>query len=121
MPNWLKSTGPFGLAYAHMFNPTMGIDHHGLAILACLGSLLGWQFTIAQTGKAAAEDRMFPAFFSKVNSDGRAGHRNDRLGVVQTRAGAIDDLAELERTVQRAGESRRRHERNSLHHLACLR
>src|SRR3954467_8539097 len=61
------STGPFGLAYAHMFNPTVGMIIMGLAILACLGSLLGWQFTIAQTGKSAAEDRMFPALFSKVN------------------------------------------------------
>jgi putrescine:ornithine antiporter len=39
----------------------------GLAVLACVGSLLGWQFTIAQTGKSAADQRMFPAFFSKVN------------------------------------------------------
>ena len=24
-----ESTGPFGLAYAKMFNPTVGLDHHG--------------------------------------------------------------------------------------------
>jgi putrescine:ornithine antiporter len=41
-----------------------------LAILACLGSLLGWQFTISRTAKAAADDRLFPAFFSKVNRMG---------------------------------------------------
>ena len=46
-------TGPFGLAYEHMFNPMIGKIVMGLAVLACLGSLLGWQFTIAQTGKAA--------------------------------------------------------------------
>ena len=62
-----KSTGPFGLAYAHMFNPTVGSIIMALAIIACLGSLLGWQFTISQTAKAAADDRMFPTFFTRVN------------------------------------------------------
>jgi putrescine:ornithine antiporter len=66
----VKSTGPFATAYAHMFNATVGSIVMGLAVLACLGSLLGWQFTIAQTGKSAADERMFPAFFSKVNSMG---------------------------------------------------
>ena len=66
----VKSTGPFGLAYAKMFNPTVGAIIMALAVMACLGSLLGWQFTIAQTGKSAADERMFPAFFSKVNSLG---------------------------------------------------
>ena len=65
-----KSTGPFGLAYAHMFNPTVGSIIMALAVLACLGSLLGWQFTIAQTAKSAADERMFPTFFSKVNQLG---------------------------------------------------
>src|SRR5207344_1000055 len=52
-----QSTGPFGTAYAHMFNPAIGSIIMGLAVLACLGSLLGWQFTIATTGKAAADER----------------------------------------------------------------
>ena len=65
-----NSTGPFGLAYAKMFNPTIGSIIMALAIMACLGSLLGWQFTISQTGKSAAEDRMFPAFFAKVSENG---------------------------------------------------
>jgi putrescine:ornithine antiporter len=56
----------------------------GLAVLACLGSLLGWQFTIAQTGKSAAEERMFPAFFSKTNSMGAPITGMLVLGVVQT-------------------------------------
>jgi len=62
-----QSTGPFGLAYAHMFSPAVGSIIMALAIFACLGSLLGWQFTISQTAKAAADERMFPKFFSKVN------------------------------------------------------
>jgi len=79
-----NSTGPFGLAYAQMFNPTVGSIIMGLAVLACLGSLLGWQFTIAQTGKSAADERMFPAFFSKVNKMGAPVTGMIVLGVVQT-------------------------------------
>ena len=79
-----KSTGPFGLAYAQMFNPTVGSIIMGLAVLACLGSLLGWQFTIAQTGKSAADERMFPAFFAKVNRMGAPITGMIVLGVVQT-------------------------------------
>lgn len=78
------STGPFGLAYARMFNPTVGSIIMALAVLACLGSLLGWQFTIAQTGKSAAEERMFPAFFSRVNRLGAPITGMIVLGVVQT-------------------------------------
>jgi len=65
-----KSTGPFGLAYTYMFNPTVGSIVMGLAILACVGSLLGWQFTISQTAKSAADQQMFPGFFAKVNRMG---------------------------------------------------
>ena len=62
-----QSTGPFGLAYARMFNPTVGSTIMGLAVVACLGSLLGWQFTVAQTAKSAADERMFPRVFGVVN------------------------------------------------------
>jgi putrescine:ornithine antiporter len=55
-----------------------------LAVVACLGSLLGWQFTIATTGKSAADERMFPAFFSKVNSMGAPIVGMIVLGVVQS-------------------------------------
>jgi putrescine:ornithine antiporter len=79
-----NSTGPFGLAYAKMFNPTIGSIIMALAILACLGSLLGWQFTIAQTAKSASDDRMFPALFSKQNSLGAPVAGMIVMGVVQT-------------------------------------
>jgi putrescine:ornithine antiporter len=79
-----NSTGPFALAYAQMFNPTVGSIIMALAVLACLGSLLGWQFTIAQTGKSAAEDRMFPAIFSQVNRSGAPVTGMVVLGVVQS-------------------------------------
>ncbi len=79
-----ESTGPFGLAYAKMFSPTVGMIIMGLAVTACIGSLLGWQFTIANTGKAAAEERMFPKFFAKVNKMGAPITGMLVLGVVQT-------------------------------------
>ena len=78
------SNGPFGLAYAHMFSPGVGRIVMALAVLACLGSLLGWQFTIAQTGKSAADERMFPAFFTKVNRMGAPVVGMIVLGVVQS-------------------------------------
>ena len=79
-----KSTGPFGLAYAHMFNPAIGSVIMALAVVACVGSLLGWQFTIAQTGKSAADARMFPAFFSKVNRWGAPVVGMIVLGIAQS-------------------------------------
>ncbi len=79
-----NSTGPFALAYAQMFNPTVGNIIMALAVMACLGSLLGWQFTISQTAKSAADDRMFPAFFSKVNGMGAPVVGMIVLGIVQT-------------------------------------
>jgi putrescine:ornithine antiporter len=79
-----NSTGPFGLAYAKMFNPTVGSIIMALAILACLGSLLGWQFTIAQTAKSAAQDRMFPQLFSKENRMGAPVAGMIVMGIVQT-------------------------------------
>jgi putrescine:ornithine antiporter len=79
-----KSTGPFGLAYAHMFNPTVGSIIMALAVLACLGSLLGWQFTLSQTAKSAAEGRMFPGFFAKVNRMGAPITGMVIMGVVQS-------------------------------------
>jgi putrescine:ornithine antiporter len=79
-----SSTGPFGLAYSQMFGPAVGSIIMALSVLACLGSLLGWQFTIAQTGKAAADERMFPAFFSKVNQMGAPITGMIVLGIVQS-------------------------------------
>src|SRR5882672_2326748 len=79
-----QSTGPFGLAYAKMFNPTIGSIIMALAVMACLGSLLGWQFTISQTAKAAADDRMFPTFFSKINRMGAPVVGMIVMGAVQS-------------------------------------
>jgi putrescine:ornithine antiporter len=79
-----KSTGPFGLAYAQMFSPTVGSIVMALAVMACVGSLLGWQFTLAQTAKAAADEHMFPAFFSKATASGAPITGMVIMGVVQS-------------------------------------
>lgn len=63
-----NSTAPFGLAFAHMFNETAGKVIMGLMVMSCFGSLLGWQFTIAQVFKTSAEEGYFPSFFKKVTS-----------------------------------------------------
>lgn len=64
-----QSTAPFGLVFSHMFNPTVGMIVTFLAVVACVGSLLGWQFTIAQVAKAASDANLFPSIFSKVTKD----------------------------------------------------
>ena len=63
-----NSTAPFGLAFAHMFDETVGKIIMVLMVMSCFGSLLGWQFTIAQVFKSSAEEGYFPAFFKKVTS-----------------------------------------------------
>ncbi|MCA1371788.1 putrescine-ornithine antiporter [Bradyrhizobium sp. BRP14] len=78
------STGPFALAYATMFSPAIGSVIMALAVLACLGSLLGWQFTIAQTARTAADERMFPALFSRVNEMGAPVTGMIVMGIVQS-------------------------------------
>lgn len=83
-PELAASTAPFALAYATMFNPVIGSIIMALAVMACVGSLLGWQFTISQTAKSAADERMFPAFFSKVTAKGAPVTGMIVLGIAQT-------------------------------------
>lgn len=62
-----NSTAPFGLAFAQIFNPTIGKVIMALMIMSCCGSLLGWQFTIAQVFKSSSDAGYFPKIFSAVN------------------------------------------------------
>ncbi len=78
------SSGPFGLVYAQMFSPEIGKIVMALAAMACIGSLLGWQFTISQTGKIAADDGVFPAFLGKVNKFEAPVVGMIVIGIVQT-------------------------------------
>ena len=61
-----NSSAPFAFVYAQMFNGWVGDIIMALAVMACVGSLLGWQFTLAQTAKVTAEQRMFPQLFARV-------------------------------------------------------
>ena len=65
-----NSSAPFGLAFATLFSPAVGQIVSLLAVLACIGSLLGWQFTIGQVAKSAAEQGLFPRLFARVNRHG---------------------------------------------------
>lgn len=78
------STGPFGLAYARMFSPEIGSVVMALAAMACVGSLLGWQFTLAQTAKDGADSHMFPRIFARTNSMGAPLVGMVIMGIVQS-------------------------------------
>lgn len=66
----VASTAPFGLVFAKMFNPMIGSVVMGLMVLACIGSLLGWQFTVAQVFKSSADTGYFLPIFAKANKHG---------------------------------------------------
>lgn len=79
-----ESSGPFGLAFAKMFNPAIGQVVMALAAMACIGSLLGWQFTLASTAKDAADANMFPQAFAKVTGAGAPIIGMVIMGVLQS-------------------------------------
>jgi putrescine:ornithine antiporter len=79
-----QSTAPFGLAFAKMFNPLVGQIVMALAVIACVGSLLGWQFTLSSTAKDAAEARLFPALFGRVTARGAPIAGMVAMGIVQS-------------------------------------
>lgn len=80
----LHSTAPFGLAYATMFTPTVGSVVMFLMALACIGSLLGWQFTVAQVFKSSSDIGYFPRIFSRVTKHDAPLVGMVILGVAQT-------------------------------------
>lgn len=80
----LHSTAPFGLAYASMFTPVVGSIVMFLMALACIGSLLGWQFTVAQVFKSSADIGYFPRVFSRVTAKDAPVVGMIILGIIQT-------------------------------------
>lgn len=66
----VKSTAPFGLVFAYMFNPFLGKLITALMIIGCCGCLLGWQFTVSQVFKSSSEVGYFPKIFSKITKAG---------------------------------------------------
>ena len=79
-----NSSAPFAYVYAQMFNPTIGNIIMALAVLACVGSLLGWQFTLSTTSKYTADSGMFPKIFAKLNGAGAPVAGMLIAGVLQT-------------------------------------
>ncbi|MHC8400549.1 putrescine-ornithine antiporter [Pseudomonas sp. MDT1-17] len=69
-PALVASTAPFGLVFAKMFTPLVGDIVMAAMVLACIGSLLGWQFTIAQVFKSSADTGYFLSIFAKSNKAG---------------------------------------------------
>jgi putrescine:ornithine antiporter len=63
-----NSTAPFGLVFAHMFNPTIGNIVIGLMIISCFGSLTTWQFTQAELFRSSAQEGYYPSIFKKVTA-----------------------------------------------------
>lgn len=66
----VTSSAPFGLVFAQILGPVAGRIIMALMVLSCFGSLLGWQFTIANVFKAGADEGYFPAFLKKITSRG---------------------------------------------------
>lgn len=61
------SSAPFSVAAALALGKTAGDVTSACAVLACLGSLGGWMLLVGQSAKAAADDKLFPHLFSKMN------------------------------------------------------
>lgn len=61
------STAPFSLVWGFILGTTIGKVVAALAVVSCVGSLLGWQFTIAAVFKQSADEGYFPKFLAKTN------------------------------------------------------
>lgn len=66
----LHSNAPFGLAFSTMFTPLIGNIVMALMVMSCFGSLLGWQFTIAEVFRSSAQEGYFPKVFNKTIGNG---------------------------------------------------
>lgn len=78
------SSAPFGLVFAHLFGGLAGKTVMILMCLACLGCLLGWQFTGASMFKSASDTGFFPKIFSRVTSGGVPVMGMIIMGIIQT-------------------------------------
>lgn len=66
----VKSTAPFGTAFTYMFNSRIGVLVMVLLTLSCWGSLLTWQFTLAEVFRSSAKAGYFPKIFERRNRFG---------------------------------------------------
>jgi putrescine:ornithine antiporter len=65
-----NSTAPFGLVFSTIFSPAAGQAVIALMIISCLGSLLGWQFTVAEVFKSSADVGYFRRLFGIATRTG---------------------------------------------------
>ncbi len=61
------SASPFSLVATLTLGETAGKIVSVAAIIACLGSLAGWILLVGGSAQAAAEDRLFPKVFARLN------------------------------------------------------
>lgn len=64
------ASAPFSLAATLALGSVAGKITAACAVIACLGTLGGWILLVGQSGKAAADDKLFPGFYSYVNKRG---------------------------------------------------
>ena len=79
-----ESTAPFALVWSQLLGGWAGKAVAFLSVVACAGSLLGWQFTVAQSFKDSADEKMFPSLFSSVSERGAPIKGMIVLAIVQT-------------------------------------
>ncbi|MFU6003191.1 putrescine-ornithine antiporter [Pseudomonas aeruginosa] len=78
------SSAPFGLAFAKIMSPVAGQVVIALMIVACLGSLLGWQFTVGQVFKSSSDVGYFVRLFGIATKTGTPVIGMLILALVQT-------------------------------------
>lgn len=64
------STAPFGVVFAAMIGEGAGAVVASSLVLAMIGSLVSWQFTLSRVFKTSAEVGDFPAIFARTNAKG---------------------------------------------------
>lgn len=77
-------TAPFGLVFARMFSPLVGQLINACFIVACVGSLCGWQFTVANVVRDSARAGFFQKFLIKGIPNGTPMAALISLTLVQT-------------------------------------
>ena len=63
-----NSEAPFGYVYSVLLGGTAGKVVVAMVLINDFGSLIGWQFTVGNVFKAAADAKEFPRIFGWVNS-----------------------------------------------------
>ena len=67
VPNMELANSTAPLAWpSHRCSHQKWVSHMALMVMSCCGSLLGWQFTIAQVFKSSSDEGYFPKIFSRV-------------------------------------------------------